>query len=209
MDGYTLVNGYLREAGLKFAKAFILVIAGYVGGRIAGIIAKSLVKDVLGLDKWVEKRKLKRAIKVKLSMLAAELSKWFVYLSFWSSAAGVFGSNFIARALETIVTYYPKLVAGIALLLFGTVVAELIKREILEQSEEWAGIISGAIFLLFALSALQTFGVNIDPVLFVFEIAIASFFITLSIALGLGIGLALKDELRPIVRNFVRGWRKE
>ncbi|RLG41423.1 MAG: hypothetical protein DRN78_04280, partial [Thermoproteota archaeon] len=116
----------------KLVSAAIILLVGYVVGRLVGIVLTGLLKKFLGLDKWVKKKGLLEEIYgISPSGLLAGLVKWYIYLLFIGVAAENIGSGILTDSAKALVEYSPKLLAAVFLVFIGLVVGSIMKKQVI------------------------------------------------------------------------------
>ena len=197
-----------------FLEALIILIIGYVIGKLIGSLIKIFLQKVLGLDKWLEMKGLEDAIfGISISSFIASLVKWYIYFIFISSAITYLNIPTLSEFLDKFILYYPRIIAFATLILFGLIAGEWLREKILETNIVFKEAIGSGIKFLSVLItitiALQVLYIDVTPLIWIITILIGGFVLTLSIAVGIGLGLALKDELKPYVKEFMERIRKE
>lgn len=189
-------------------EAIIILIVGYIVGRLIGAAIKIFLVRVIGLDKWLEMKGLTdAAFGISISSFISGLIKWYIYLVFIGAAVSRLNIPLLAPYMYNVVNYLPKIIAAAAILLFGLVLGEWLKRKVLETKialrNELASVAKFVVVVIFLVTALNTAMVEATPILWVLIIAFGGIILALSIAVGIALGLILKDELRPYVKKFI------
>jgi len=189
-------------------EAIIILIVGYIVGRLIGATIKIFLVRVLGLDRWLEMKGLAdAAFGISISSFISGLIKWYVYLVFIGAAVGRLNIPLLAPYMYNVVNYLPKIIAAAAILLFGLVLGEWLKRKVLETEialkDELASVAKFIVVVIFLVTALNTAMVEATPILWMLVIVFGGVILALSIAIGIALGLILKDELRPYVKKFI------
>jgi len=191
----------------RFLGAIVILILGYIISRIvASVIRKILQKiqlDKLG-SKLNEIDLLSKAnIDIKLSVVFSKFIFYFLFVFFLVAAADILAMDAISDLVVGLFNLLPKLLVGLVFLIFGTLLAELI-RSIVETTLSSLGIASSKIISMFLFYFLF---INV-VILAIAQAEIDTGFLqqNISILIGggvvafaIGYGLASRD----IVANFL------
>ena len=187
-----------------------LLILGYVIGKSIGLLTKFLLKNVLGLDRWLEMKGIK-AFEGKVSLILSNIVKWYIYVYFISEA--LFQSKI--KVLEDIgvsLAYVtPSIFLAIFIFVIGLLVIELITREVITSfdiPEKQKPIIIKIIRFIgiYAISvfALSQTGIDTTILIYMLVIIFAGVVLAISIAVGIAFGFALKDKASDIIERFFK-----
>ncbi len=193
----------------KLLSAAVILLVGYVIGRLVGIVISGLLRKFLGLDKWVRRKGLMDELYgISPSGLLAGLVKWYVYLLFIGVAAENLGSGVLADSAKALVEHSPKILAGFFLIFIGLIVGGIVKKHILNSTlagrEFFGSLFKFASVSVFAIAALSTMGIDVSLLVQTVVIAVAAITISVGVAIGIALGLVLKDELRPYIKSLLR-----
>ncbi len=216
MQGLQDIIVVLRELWLTFRvtipkilSAGIILLVGYVIGRLTDMLIGGFLKKFIGLDKWVKKKGLMEELYgISPSGVIAGLIKWYIYFLFIGIAAENMGSGILADSVRSFVQYSPKLLAGIFLIFIGLVVGALLKKQVMSSTVTGKGIVGsilkfGSVFV-FTIVALSTMGIEVSLLVEITVIIVAAITISIGVALGIAVGLVLKDELRPYIKSALK-----
>ena len=189
-------------------EALIILIIGYIIGRLIGESIRLFLQKILGLDKWLEMRRLEdAAFGIRISSLIAGLIKWYIYFIFITEAVSRLNIEAINMYLQLFTLYYPRILAATALFIFGLILSEWLKERVEETMlvfrEFIGGIVKFITATIFFLLALDMLTVNVQPIYQLIYYAMGGFIVAISIGFGIALGFILKDELRPYVRHFL------
>ena len=187
-----------------------LLILGYVIGKSIGLLTKFLLKNVLGLYRWLEMKGIK-AFEGKVSLILSNIVKWYIYVYFISEA--LFQSKI--KVLEDIgvsLAYVtPSIFLAIFIFVIGLLVIELITREVITSfdiPEKQKPIIIKIIRFIgiYAISvfALSQTGIDTTILIYMLVIIFAGVVLAISIAVGIAFGFALKDKASDIIERFFK-----
>jgi|Deesub1362B_J571_1020462.scaffolds.fasta_scaffold00005_79 hypothetical protein len=188
--------------------ALIILIVGYIVGRLVGAGVNIFLTKIIGLDKWLERKKLdKAAYGISISGFISGIAKWYIYIVFIGAAISHLDIALLTPFMQDVVTYFPRLIAGAVVLLIGLIAGEWIKRKVIETEILFREVIGDfmkiVIIAIFIVMSLSTMMIDATPLLWFIAIIVAGIILTLSIAIGIGVGLALKDEIKPLIKKLV------
>lgn len=189
--------------------AIVIVLVGGIIAIILGYVVTAILKAVK-LQSLADQSKftdvLKRAkLRTDISEIAGTFTRWVVILAFLIPAAVVLRVEGVANFVEGILSYLPRVLAVVVLVLFAHQIIEAVARltkaatssigstisKLSESTVRWTMYISVAITAMFALGVPREFTVIL--------------FIGLVSALALGVGLALgmggKDHMNDLVKR--------
>ncbi|ELY38216.1 mechanosensitive ion channel family protein [Natronorubrum tibetense] len=192
--------------------ALLILLIGWIIGRVvAGVVMR--IADGIELDRMVLETPLGRMLggtESAVSHAFGTLAKWFVYAIAILAASNVLAIPELSAWVATAVTYLPLLIAGIAVIVVGFVVADFI-GDVIERTQATTG--SGAtklfasgvrIFLYFTaiVIGLDTMGIDVG-ILYVFARALAW---GLAAAVAIGFGVAFGLGGREYVSENIGDW---
>ncbi|MGQ4557159.1 mechanosensitive ion channel family protein [Halobellus sp. GM3] len=177
--------------------AVVILLIGWVVGVLVGRVVRSLI-DRTEIDKKVLETPLGRMMgrsERAVSRTFGVIAKWFVYAIAILAAANVLAIALLSEWIQTVVSYLPAFVAGLAVILLGFIVADFVGDAIMRtraatQTEYTAWFAAGTrMFLYFTaiVIGLDTMGIDVQ-ILYVFANAVA-WGVAAAIALGAGIAL--------------------
>lgn len=197
----------LIEFTPRFVGAILLLVIGIIIAKIvAGIIKKLLV--TIRVDKFGEKLNeielvSKANMEIKISTIFSKIIYYFLFVFFLVAASDILAMPAISDLVVGLFNLIPKLIVAIILLIFGTLLSELI-RSIVDTTLASLGIASHKIISMVLFYFLF---INI-VILAIAQAEINTEFLeqNISIIIGggvlafaIGYGLASKD----IVANFL------
>ena len=143
-DGSGLLMAYVP----KLAGALLLLVLGYVLGRIAGA-ATARVTRLLGLDRLLARTVVatmldRSGLNRTVSQLLGTIVFWIVFLLFLVSAAEVLSLPILTQALGSLAAYFPRVGLAILIVLLGFIVANFL-REFIVLTCNSVGIAQGAL----------------------------------------------------------------
>tara|TARA_B100000497_G_C7695565_1_gene424659 strand:- start:424 stop:1251 length:828 start_codon:yes stop_codon:yes gene_type:complete len=216
-----LLNGSLTEglssmltSMLKSVPSFLLAIGIIVLGIIISKIVANLVDKVLskiGIDKLGDKLNeielvQKMNTEVKISKVFSKIIYYFLLFIFIIAATDVLNMTAISDLVMNAFNMIPKLLVGLVILIFGTLLADGIKNVVLAALDSLgipsANLISSFLFyFLFinvVISAIAQADINTEFLEQNLSIVIAG----LVAAFAIGYGLASKDMVANFLGSF-------
>ena len=189
-------------------EALLILLIGYVIGRLIGETVRLFLQKFLGLDRWLEMRRLEdAAFGIRVSVLIAGLIKWYIYFVFIAEALTRLQIERINVYLETFITYYPRILAATAIFVFGLILSEWLKERVVETmllfKDFLGGLVKFITATIFFLIALDVLMVNVQPIYQLIYFAVGGFILSVAIGFGIALGFILKDELRPYIRRIL------
>lgn len=215
-----LIALYQRLAALapNLVGAVVLLLAGYVLGKIAAAITRRVLAR-LGVDRLAESSGLAAftrqwGLERPLSALIGSVAFAFILLAFAISAADALGLAAAGQAVAQVMLFLPKFVAAMAVLVLGLMAASwlagLVRRAADNAGVEYAPtlgrITMGVLAALVALVAVDQLDIRIVLLQEVISIALAA----LGVAVALSLGLGTRGLSSEIVSGvYVRDWLRE
>lgn len=191
------------------AAAIVLVI-GWLIGMLVAILIDRLFR-IIGLQTLFEKAKVdevmtKAGVEKDSTSLLAAVAKWIIYLVAFVTAANILKLPEVANFLDRILAYIPSVIAAIAILLIGfvlanflgTVVKASVKVAGLASAEALSLIVRYSIGIFALLAAISQLGIatNLINTFFIGLVAL------LAIAGGLAFGLGGKDAAQEWIEKI-------
>lgn len=189
----------------KVAGALIILIVGWVAGRLLGR-ALSRILDRAGVDDAFRRTAIGKALdRTKLTIVGFFdlVIRWFVYLIAILAAVDILRISVLSEFMKQTVLYLPNFIAGIFILLIGFIAADFVGdalRAVAREGRiEYAPLFADALkFLLYFIVlviGLSTMRIDVK-ILYVLANAL-SWSIAAGIAVGLGIafGWGFKDAI--------------
>lgn len=190
-----------------FLAALILILGYGVAWALHWGVKYLLVKSKI--DKWLQKNKLDKSIGyASISELGASLVKWYVFLMFLVPAVNHLALGQLTGLLLEIVRWLPHLIVGIAIMLFGLVLADFVSDRMSKAKgpaiKHLSSITRILIIVFVAVVALREIGVYLRLAESTFLIVLMGATLALALAVGIGFGLGFKDEAAQIVKDLRR-----
>lgn len=192
--------------------AIALLFAGFIFAWFLEIISRRIMKFIM-LDRVVEKIGLKSlfekaGLKISFTRLLSGIIYWFVLIVFLASVVDVLGLSQLSEFLDSLVAYLPNVVAAVAILVIGILVANLLFNVVKNASESanlksasfLASLTKWAIFMFAFIAALVQLKVAPDLLTVLFT----GIVIMISLAGGLAFGLGGKDAAKEIIDKLKR-----
>lgn len=189
--------------------AVVIALIGVVIGMILGFIVTKVLQaiklqslsDQSSLTNVLQKAKFRSDI----SEIAGSFVKWVVVLAFLVPASTVLGIFGVRDFFESVLAYIPTVVAVVALIVFGAIIAEMLARlvrasvdslglttaRLVESVTRWSVYTFVAIASLFALGVPREFTV-------IMFIGLVS---ALALAFGLSLGLGGQSHMNDLVKK--------
>jgi len=188
----------VRNSLITGAYALVVLLIGWLAGRLIGRVAKNLLRK-LNADRYF---KFGRGFEV--SSLFPLIISWIIYLWAMRSAVGIIGIPELTYFFAQILTFLPKLLEGIIVILIGYLVAKYVEGQIIATKAEYSGLIGQVIFfftMIIAIDlALPLVGISSQVIDGIILILVGSVGIGIAIALGLG----LKDTIARLAKKYTR-----
>jgi len=196
----------------RLAAAIVVLLIGWIVGVAAARLVMGLT-DRIELDKMVLDTPLGRLLggsEGAVSRTFGVITKWFVYAIAVLAAANVLAIATLSAWIQTVVSYIPAFIAGLAVIIGGFVVADFIGDAIMRtraatQTEYTSWFATGTrMFLYFTaiVIGLDTMGIDVG-ILYLFARALAW---GLAAAIALGAGIAFGWGAHTYVSNNVEQW---
>lgn len=186
--------------------AVILVIIGYLVGKILQIVTIRLLK-ASQVDEYVKKTNLAPAIgNVAISRIAGKIVEWFVILLFLQQAAEFLTMQSIKAFIGVLVWYIPLALAAGVIIVIGLLLARYINNKIQTTQHRYKQTIGSVIEVIVAYMALviglSTMGLDVTIMLDAFRIAFTALVIVVAIVLGIAFGLAFRKDAKRIISEL-------
>jgi hypothetical protein len=188
--------------------ALIILLVGYVVGRLVGSTVRIFLAKILGLDEWLRRKGLAdAAYGISLSQFIAGSIKWYIYIVFIGAAVSRLRVGVLTDFMDGLIGYFPRIIAGAVIIFFGLIFGEWVKRRIMESRIIFKDVIGGlaklGVVFMFLVTSFSTMMIDATPLLWLLTIVVGGVVLTFALALGIGLGLALKDEIRPYVKRLL------
>lgn len=194
--------------------AIIILIIGW----IIAILLEQLVDRVLrviNVQRLFERARVEELVRRTGSKrdtvgLLAGLFKWIVYLVAFMAAADALNLDAVTDFLNQILAYTPKVVASVAILLVGGILAqfmaEVVRGAVSAASLGYAGFLSGltrwSIWIFAILAALYQLGVASNIIQTLVTGLVGAVALAVGLSFGLGGQKTAADLLEKIRRDF-------
>ena len=190
--------------------AIALLFAGFIFAWLFEVIFRKIMKFLM-FERVFEKIGLKAlfekaGLKISFTKLLSNLVYWFVLIVFLASVVNVLGLTQLSVFLDNLVAYLPNVIAAVAILIIGILVANLL-HGVVKHSTESAQIASSRFLSLLTKWSICTFALiaalvqlKIAPDLL--KILFTGFVIMISLGGGLAFGLGGKDLARDILSKL-------
>ncbi|MFC6758213.1 MULTISPECIES: mechanosensitive ion channel family protein [Haloarcula] len=196
----------------RVAAAIIVLLIGWIVGVAAAKAVKGLT-DRAEVDRMVLETPLGRMMggsEDAVSRTFGAITKWFVYAIAILAAANVLAIPTLSNWIQTVVSYIPSFIAGLAVIIGGFIVADFIGDAITRtraatQTEYTSWFATGTrMFLYFTaiVIGLDTMGIDVG-ILYLFARALAW---GLAAAIALGAGIAFGWGAHTYVSNNIDQW---
>jgi len=182
--------------------ALVVLLVGYLVGWIIGFVVKKVLHKAKVDKLFIEKKKLSSLLgKFQLSEVLGLIVKWYVFVLFLTPAASLIKLTTLSEFLVKLSLWIPNLIAAILVAIFGMAAAEYVqlKIELIKaKSSALVGNIAKILIIVFtAIIALKQIGLNLSLA----ENSVLIVLAGVMLALAIGFGLALKDELKPFIKD--------
>lgn len=184
--------------------AIIVLLIGYI---IAALVSAGIyhVFQKIKLDTWLlEKTKVRKLVGgLKLSQLLAVITKWYLFILFWSPAAGLVKLEGLSHFLTTVAGWVPNAIVSVLVLMVGIVIAGYVGDQIVETKSKSSRMIGDAakvvIIIVAALMALEQIGIRVALLQNVVLLLVGGAMAGVAIGIGIAFGLGGKDEAKSAI----------
>jgi len=196
----------------RLVGALVILVIGWIIGRVAAGAVRRIA-DGVELDRMVLETPLGRILggtEQAVSSAFGSLAKWFVYALAFLAAANALAIATLSEWISTAVSYLPAFIAGLAVIVFGFVVADFIgdaieRTRAATETAYTTWFATGArMFLYFTaiVIGLDTMGIDVG-ILYVFARALAW---GLGAAIAIGAGVAFGWGGKDYVADNIDRW---
>ncbi len=176
--------------------ALLLMLIGWVVGKILGKITKGLLKR-LKADRYF---KFGRGFEI--SGIFGLIVSWIIYLAFIQAAVQILGIQALTDFVGQILSFVPRLLEGMVIIIIGYILAKYVQGQIIATKVEYSELIGRVIFFLTVIIvislALPFFGIDPSLINNIILILVGSVGLGIAIALGLG----LKDTIARLSKKY-------
>jgi len=201
---------------LSVAAIFIVIIVGWILANIVGKFVKEIL-TILNADSLLEisglKSKFEKSgVKIKLTVIGEEFSKWIVILLALIAATETAGLSQVSNFLNNILAYIPVIIISIIIIAIGVLLADFAYKVVkgsfapfvFGSSDVLAIVVKWMVIIFSVLVALDQLGMKLEfiKILFVGLVAMAS------LAGGIAFGLGGKDMAREALEKMKNDFGK-
>jgi hypothetical protein len=197
----------------KFVSAGIVLLIGWVAGRILARIVYGIVTRV-GLGAMLRKTSIGKAVVSSgytIPQLFSTLTKWFIYLVALYGAIDILAIPILIDLMKWFLAYLPHFISGVLVLIVGFIFADwigdLIKHMGAGVRAEYYNFMGNAVrvFLYFIVITMALAQMKIDvTIIYLFAQAFAwAIAICLSVGIGVAFGWQLKDRVGPWLDRII------
>lgn len=186
--------------------AFIILL---IGAYVAKLVRMAL-KRILGavkFDQWVERFGINKFLKaggisVSISSIFLWLIYWIVALVFLNSAANVLGIPEISAFVEQLVSFIPRIFAGLVIMLIGIVAAKAVGDMLggVNEGKAYKTLAHWVILLVAFVTAIEQLGFNVKFLTANLNIVLAG----VMLAVGLSFGLGGKEKAKEFLDKHLK-----
>jgi hypothetical protein len=174
-----------------------LLVGWFVSSIIKSFLNKSLVKigfntflDKLGLDSLLKKME----VTVTGSQMVASIVSTFFLLIFLLAALDIVGLTVLSGLIDTLVLFFPKLLASLAVLVCGFFVAQIVfngvkiaaKNTGVDYGRSVAEVCRGIIIVITVSLSITQLDIDVSLLNNIMTVVIASVGLAAAISLGIG-----------------------
>ncbi len=139
-----LLTAFGNALGVLFAfiprllgAIIVLLIGLFIGRLVAGIVTRAL--RAIGFDRIADRAQIDEVlrnagVRMDPAGVVGQIAKWFIYIIFFQVAASTLGFPQLTQILNQVLTFLPRIVVALAILLIGALVGNLL-----------AGIVRGSL----------------------------------------------------------------
>ncbi|MBA6391962.1 mechanosensitive ion channel [Colwellia sp. BRX10-3] len=178
--------------------ALLFLLAGWViSNLIKRLLNKSLIKigfntflDKLGLETLLKKMDLK----IQGSQVVANIISVFIFLIFLLAALDIVGLDMLSGLIDTLVLFFPKLLAALAVLICGFFVAQIVYNAVkiaskntgVDYGRSVAEVCRGIIIIITVSLSITQLDIDVWLLNSIISVIIASVGLAAAISLGIG-----------------------
>lgn len=178
--------------------ALIIIVFGILLGKIVSRIVEEILEK-FKIENYLFGKKV-----IGFSSLFSMLIAVFIYLVFMRIGIEVMNIGFLARLLEDAINFMVKLIVFVIQITVGLWISFYIKKKIEESNIEFRLLIAKVLYYMCVyiviVLTLPVLGIDTSILTFIFLIA----FIVIVLPFSISLSLILKDELRPVIRKYLR-----
>ncbi len=194
--------------GYKLIIFAIILVLGWIIGRVVGLIAAKLLTS-MGAESAFRKTVVGRVL-VKSGYTLASFSsliiRIIIYIATILLALQSLDVGFISLYVKAFLWYLPKVVGGAIILIVGVIISdwigELIKKSFSPEQRQafymdiFGNLVKVILYFITITLALSTIGIDVT-IFYIFAKAIAwGLAIAIGIAVGIVVGWVMKDRVK-------------
>ncbi len=200
----------LTESLPRLMGALLILLVGWVLAKSAAAFARQLLKK-MQLDRLTDRLNeidiIHRSnVRIELSGLLSTLLYYLLLLVSIVAATDVLGMPALSQLMQDVIAYLPRLVTAMAIVLIGTLLADMLRNMVLSAGESLgipsirliAAFVFYFVFLSVLLSALSQAGVDTRFITANISILLAGGVLAFSI----GYGIASRDVVANFLASF-------
>ncbi|MCD6483257.1 MAG: hypothetical protein J7K83_03240 [Candidatus Aenigmarchaeota archaeon] len=197
------INTYTPE----FIFSSFILILGYVIGKSIEKIMYIALERFLGLNTWLRKKKLDRALyNMNVSKFYSALIKWYIYFVFIAQAVTPYNVEILNKLIYSLIVLYPKIAVFGFTATVALMIAEVVKNFILSMDfpnkEKAASLAKAVTLYVLIVSVLDSLGVDVEILVDLFRLVMITIGIAIGIALGIGLGFAFRKDIEKALKSF-------
>lgn len=201
----TAISNFLYQIISYLPNIFSSLILVAIGILIGKVVSR-IVEELLERSK-IENYLLGKRV-IGISSIFSLLVGWSIYLIFIKLGLDVLGIEYISKIVETLNYFIGRVILFLVAILVGLGVSNYIKKRIEESEIEFKSFISKVVYYvciyIVLVMCLPILGIDTTLLSLLFLLLVASFILPLSISLA----LAIRDEIKPVLRKYIRKGRK-
>jgi small-conductance mechanosensitive channel len=194
----------------RLVNGLVILLLGYIISALVRWILRLVFRGI-GLDQLAERAGINNAmsgfgVRASLSEMLAQITFFFLLLTFAASAINLMGLTALADLLQSVLHFIPRAISAAILVIFGSMLARFLGNAIIAVADNvnitygkaLGKIIEYAIVAFVVVLAISTLGVDTSILTTSFTIIIA--------AAGLAIALTFASGSRESARNVIAGF---
>jgi hypothetical protein len=188
--------------------ALIIILVGLIIGSAVGLLVKKILERSK-LDLHLKKAGLTVGF-INIASLIGALVKWYIFAIFLIPASDQLKFGVLSNLLQKFALWLPNLIAAIAVLVFGVIIADFIADRMLHAKRKGVRLLSSLVrwvlIIYIVLIAMEQVGMNVTLATNTALIIVAALATGLAIAFGIGFGFAFRDEAKLILKHIKKKW---
>ena len=194
----------------RLVNGLVILLLGYIISALVRWVLRLVLRSI-GLDQLAERAGINNAmsgfgVRASLSEMLAQITFFFLLLTFAASAINLMGLTALADLLQSVLHFIPRAISAAILVIFGSMLARFLGNAIIAVADNvnitygkaLGKIIEYAIVAFVVVLAISTLGVDTSILTTSFTIIIA--------AAGLAIALTFASGSRESARNVIAGF---